>query len=94
MKTHVNETFKKIRIKLRKIKPSAADRLIDLRNRLLKQGNSEESRKLDVIIAKTISEEGQKKAFMFKKYCNRNESGILSEMWNLKTILWMSVMRS
>ena len=68
----------------RKIKPSAADRLIDLRNRLLKQGNSEESQKLDVIIANTISEEGQKKAIMFRKYCNRNESGILSDMWNLK----------
>ena len=61
VKTQVNKTFKKIRIKPRKIKPSPADRLIGFRNKLLKQGKSKESRKLDVTIAKTISEEGQKR---------------------------------
>ena len=25
---------------------------------------------------------------MFRKYCNRNKSGILSEMWNLKKKLF------
>ena len=81
---HVERSFTKIRIRSRKIRPSAADRLIGQRNKLVKQGKISESKVLDAQIAKTISEEGRHKASMFKKYCDRNASGVLAEMWNFK----------
>ena len=86
--TYCKQSFKNIRIRARKIKPSAADRLIGQRNRMLKQGKIEELKILDADIARTISEEGRAKAFMFKKFCDRNQSGVMSEMWKLKKSLF------
>ena len=57
--THVNSSFKKIRIRPQKVKPSAADRLITERNRLLKQGKVVESQVVYAQIVKIISEEGR-----------------------------------
>ena len=82
--TYCKQSFKNIRIRAKKIKPSAADRMIGQGKRLLKQGEIEESKILYAEIAKTISEEGRAKAHMFKKLCDRNQSGVMSEMWNLK----------
>ena len=59
------------------IRPYAADRQ---RNKLVKQGKISESKVLYAQIAKTISEEGRLKASMFKRYCDQNASGVLSEM--------------
>ena len=85
---HVKRSFKKIRIRPRKIRPSAADRLIGQRNKLIKQGKIEESKQMDVQIAIKISEEGRHKANMFRKYCDKSKSGVLSEMWQLKKKLF------
>ena len=88
VKTHIKKSFKNIRIRSRRIKPSASDRLIGQRNKLLKQGKTQEAKIIDGQIAKVISEEGRNKALMFKKYCDRNESNVLSEMWKLKKKLF------
>ena len=88
VKTYINKSFKKIRIRPRRIRPSPADRLINKRNKLQKQGALQEVKSLDAQIAKIISEEGRKKSLMFKKFCDRNESGAMSEMWRLKKKLF------
>ena len=88
LNTHIKKSFKNIRIRSRKIKLSASDRLISQRNKLLKQGKTQESKCLYAQIAKIISEEGRTKSLMFQKYCDRNESTALSEMWKLKKKLF------
>ena len=55
---------------------------------MLKQGKTIEYQQLDALIAKSISEEGRKKASMFGKYCGRSQSDMLSEMWKLKKKLF------
>ena len=84
VKAHVNKSFKKIRIRPWKIRPSKADRLIAQKYRLQKQGKIYQSELLDAQIAITITEEGRLKGNMFRKYTDRNGSGVLSEMWKLK----------
>ena len=74
VKAHVKQSFKKIRIRPVKIRPSAADGLIKKHNLLLKQGYIENSSLVDAQIAKTIAEEGRMKATMFRKFCNPNRS--------------------
>ena len=88
VKAHVKQSFKKIRIRPVKIRPSAADGLIKKHNLLLKQGYIENSSLVDAQIAKTIAEEGRMKATMFRKFCNPNRSSFLSEMWQLKKKLF------
>ena len=88
VETHVKNSFKKIRIRPTKIRPSAADRLISQKNKLLKQGKITEAKTLDAQIAIQISEEGRTKANMFKKYTDTNGSIVLSEMWKLKKRLF------
>ena len=84
LKAHVNKSFKKIRIRPTKLRPSGADALINQRNKLLKHGDVDKIDLLDAQIAKTIAEEGRIKASMFRKFCNPNRSTVLSEMWQLK----------
>ena len=43
---------------------------------------------LDAKIAEIISEEEMRKAVMFKKYTDKNQSGTVSEMWKLKKQLF------
>ena len=88
LKTQVKRSFKKIRIRPVKIRPSGADGLIKQRNMLLKQGEVEQSHLIDVQIAKIISEEGRLKAGMFRKFCNPKRSSVLSGMWQLKKKLY------
>ena len=84
VKSHCNKSFKTIIIRTRKIRQSAADKLISERNKLLRQGNIKDSKNLDVKIAQIISEEGRVRAFMFKKYTDTSHSACLSEMWKIK----------
>ena len=84
VKSHCRRAFKKIRIRPNTIKPSGADRLITERNKLVKQGRIKESRKLDVQIVDIIAKEGNRKAFIFKKYMNTDASACLSAMWKVK----------
>ena len=67
LKSHSKRAFKTIRIGTRTIKPSAADRLITLINKLVKADKVEELVTLNIKIAKLIFEESRQKAFMFKK---------------------------
>ena len=84
VEAHVKNSFPKIIIRSRKIRPSAADCLISRKNKLLKQRKGLEAKLLDAQIAQTIPEEGYSKTIMFRKYTDRNGSGVLSEMWKLK----------
>ena len=84
VKAHCHKTFKKIRIRTKKIRLSAADNMITESNKLVRHGKQKEARILDVKIANIISEEGRLKALMFKKYTDSNSSACLSEMWKLK----------
>ena len=88
VKSHCSKAFKKIRIRTRNIKPSTADRLISERNKLVKNGQIDKSRSLDVKIARMISEEGRKKANMFQQFTDNDSSKCLSEMWKLKKSLF------
>ena len=88
LKSHAKRAFKTIRMRKRTIKPSAADKLITLRNKLVKAGKIEEVQPINVKIAKIIAEESRQKAFMFKKFTNISSSGCLSEMWKLKKSLF------
>ena len=88
--THVKKSFKKIRIRPGKIRPSAADQIIVQKNKLLKQGRINESKVLDAQIVKIISKEEQNKASIFRKYCDRDSSNVMSEMWQIKKKMFPS----
>ena len=88
VKSHCSRALKKVRIRTKKIKTSAANKMITERNKLVRCGKDKEARVLDVKIAKVISEEGRIKAFMFKKYTDSNSSTCLSAMWKLKKNLF------
>ena len=62
--------------------------MIGQRNKLLKSGEMHKAQCLDVEIAKTISGDNRRKAFMFKKYINKGETKPVSEMWKLKQSLF------
>ena len=85
--SHCQRAFKLIRIRTKKIKLSAADALISQRNKLVKNGVNDTS-DLDAKIAIIISKEEMKKAVMFKKYIDTNQSGAVSEIWKLKKQLF------
>ena len=74
--TYIKRSFKKIRIRPKKMKPSSADWMINKRNKMVKK--SMDTINIDALIAKTISEEGRKKSLMFGQY--RNKSGVMSHM--------------
>ena len=64
LKTHAKKTFKSIRIRPRKIKPSEADKLITHRNRLVIEHKVKDAQQLNVNIATIVAKESGKKAFM------------------------------
>ena len=82
IKSHCTKSLKK-RIRTRKIKPSAADKLISERNTLVRLGKIKESTTIDVKIAGMISEEGRKWAFMLTKYTDTSYSACMSGMWKI-----------
>ena len=87
LNSHCRKSFKLIRVRSRKIKPSEADRLISERNRIVENGDVDTSH-IDAKIAEIISEEEMNKALIFKKYTDVNQSGAVSEMWKLKKQLF------
>ena len=88
--THCAKSFPKIRIKPHNIKPSAASKLINQRNNLVKKEGSESKnvQKLDITISEILAEEGRSKAYMFKKFCDKENTVKVGEMWKLKKKLW------
>ena len=88
---HCKKSFKKMRIRKKKLKPSKADKLINERNKLIKnhkEENSEEIKKLDMEISNTIATEEREKFLQFKQFEDQNGSTNMSEMWKLKKKLW------
>ena len=88
VKVHCKKAFKTIIIRSRKIKPSTADQYIGQRNKLMKLGDTQKVLSLDAKIAKIISEDKRNKAFMFKRYMNKDDTQPVSEMWKLKQALF------
>ena len=88
--THCNTAFPKIRIRARNIKRSEASDLIDERNILLKTetNDSKEVKILDAKIATILEEEGRSKAYKFKKFCDKDSTLNVTEMWKLKKKIW------
>ena len=66
------------------MKPSPADWLINKRNKMLRQ--DKKNREIDALIAKTITEEGQRKSLMFKQFTNK--PNMMSQMWKLNKKLF------
>ena len=87
VKAHCRRAFKLIRIRPKKIKPSAADKLISERNRINRKGVVD-TFALDAQIATIISKEEMKKALMFKKFIDINQPGAVTEIWKLKKQLF------
>ena len=80
LKSHCRAAFKAIRIRIKIIKFSKADCLINKQNKFFKQGNNEMAFILDAQIAYIIAEENRSKALMFRKYISNIGSHPLSEM--------------
>ena len=66
---------------------SAADSLIDKRNKMKKSGNNN-TLELDALIAQIILKEEISKAQEFRKFCNLTGTISLQQMWKLKKELW------
>ena len=86
--SYCKRSFKTIRIRSNKIKPSKADKLINKRNKLYKHGNVEKVKSLDQQISTILANEGRDKAQMFKQYCDSSKTNNISEMWKLKKKLF------
>ena len=88
--THVDKSFPKIRIRSKCIKPSAASKLINVRNNLIKtkQEDSEECKIITTNIADILAEESKSKAYEFRKYCDQGNTLNVTEMWKLNKKLW------
>ena len=94
--SYCKQAFPVIRVRQNKTSFSAADKHIKERNSLKKKQedgliNNEEEvtlKDLELEIANIIANEEKEKAYKFKKYCAKNGSVSVKEMWNLKKKLW------
>ena len=94
--SYCERSFPKIRVRTKRIKRSAADKLIQNRNHLKKKQDDKKTSKyedLNIItmekqISDIIAEEERSKSYQFKKFCAQNGSVSVSEMWKLKKKLW------
>ena len=87
--THKKKAFRKIKVKKNRVKPSAADALIDKRNSLkILNNKSQEKEALDAQIAVILLKEEVDKAKHFVKFCNATGTFPLLKMWKLKKELW------
>ena len=89
------KAFGKIRIKKEDIKPSKADNLINKRNKLKKQIEDNENddiknelKEVEEEIADILLKENVSKAQKFQKFCDKNSSLPMQQVWKLKRIVW------
>ena len=80
--THCTRSFPKIRIKTKHLKQTAASKLIDKRNILLKKSNNENEdvKHLTEEISNILIEEGRSKAYKFKQFCDQGNTLNITEM--------------
>ena len=88
-------SFRKIRVREKKLKSSAADDLINERNKLDKIIKKDDSLKNNTLkndiehkISKILEQEGRALAYKFKKFSVQSSSADLQEMWKLKKKVW------
>ena len=86
--SHIKKAFRKIKVKKNRLKPSAADVLIDKRNYMKEDKDSQAKVALDAKIAMILLKEEIDKAKHFVKYCNTTGTFPLRKMWKLKRELW------
>ena len=84
--THINQAFRKMRVRKSKIKPSEADNLINKRNKLKKkkEPNNQRINELDLQISELLIKEGVDKANQFRKYCDQKSTLPMQKVWKLK----------
>ena len=96
LEAYCKRSFPRVRITKGKCKPSEADKYIHKRNKLKQKEESDrishteqiELIELENIIANILAVEGRAKHNQFKKFCIKNGSVSVSEMWKLKKQLW------
>ena len=94
LEAHCVKAYPIIRIRNKNMKTSAAEKMIEERNKLKKlvdDGDSFKEGKLNDIekkISEVIAEEEKSKASQFQKYCNDFGSINVTEMWKLKKHIW------
>ena len=94
LQAHCNKAFPIIRIRKNVMKSTAADHLINQRNKL--KQSIEDGRLYDIgdltrleeRISDIIAEEENNKAKLFKQFCDETNSVNIAEMWKLKKTLW------
>ena len=88
--TPCDNAFPKIRIRSKNIRPSAASKLINTRNEIIKTKGeeSDEVTKITKDIADLLAEESRSKAYEFRKCCDQTNTLNVTEMWKLKKKLW------
>ena len=87
LKSYCQQSFKTIRIRPNKIKPSAADKLLNVWNKLNKC-DKEMNTELGKKIADKLKEEKIMKIKMFKKHSNESSANNMHNMWKLKEKLF------
>ena len=94
LKSYCKKSYPIIRIRNKNNATSAADKVIDSRNKLKKKiddghsSNNDDLYKLEKQIAEIIAEEESNKAKLFQNYCNESNSINIAEMWKLKQSIW------
>ena len=94
LKSHCNKACPIIRIRNNNMKTSAADHLINQRNKLklsIEDGRSngiEDLTGLEERISDIIAEEENNKDKLFKQFFNETNSVNIAEMWKLKKTIW------
>ena len=88
--THCAMAFPKIGIRSKNLRKSLASDLIDRRNKIIqnKSDNKKEVECLTVRIAEILAEESKSKAYEFRKFCDKDNTLNLTEMWKMKKKLW------
>ena len=84
LKSQCKKSFKTIRIRPKRIQPSSADKLINERNKLSKQGKTDKVKEINETIAQIVAKEGRNKAKRFEQFSDQN----VREMWKLKKKLF------
>ena len=88
LKSQCEKSFRKIRIRPKRIQPSSADKLINERNKLSKEGKTDKVKEIDEKIAQIVANEARNKAKMFEQFSDQNKSGNVREMWKMKKKLF------
>ena len=88
LEKHCNRAFPKIGILKVSLKPSKADKLINLRSNMLKSKHKYNHDDLEDLNVKIVNTIAIKERHMMKMFCNPSGYINVSEMWKVKKKLW------